>query len=458
MARDLPPRHFVTELLCKMWEMNDRLRRNAESHDHFLVPYILEHCQTVRDNLVLHPQTVTITDTVNLAGLVRPATVTGARAPTYSVGLRGGIHGPVCGCGEWKLMGAPCGHANALAGFTGHHLQHPSYFHETAYTSRWQALHREPSMVGRIPTDEEIDTRALSASVRVVRSKLVTDAVKPLSKKRLLSQGEMGSGSSGISTSQAKKGTKTPCALCKKLLSSFTAHSSLTCLKNRTRDAAAAAKEGDRLVLTIPRLTLPVFVDLDELTVASVAPMEAPQMEQFVCPPQPDSVVDEDEEETPVNPDPVDPAPVDHAPVDHAPVVVVINQAAGVVTVPLAAGLKGAATTRGKALQAKAAIERAKVLKMIKADKEYRFCVIEQDPGEWLFSKSWIQGGQKYFATAADHESSYTRWFNQLDARADAIRAQNGEDFMTNTWDLYGDNENMADIVWGVTHERLMWR
>jgi hypothetical protein len=61
-----------------MWEMNDRLRISSESHTHFLVPFILEHCQKIRDNLLLHPQTVKMTDTANLAGLVRPATVASA--------------------------------------------------------------------------------------------------------------------------------------------------------------------------------------------------------------------------------------------------------------------------------------------------------------------------------------------------------------------------------------------
>lgn len=143
-----------------------------------------------------------------------------------------------CGCGSYQQTGIPCIEAWAVIkqlGIPTAQIFCETYFDSSCFSRKLKSMfHDVPSLIGRLPTDANVDDRMCSKHYRNMRAPLHVDNKSDASSKRIASAGDSMRSNSAISKTAYKK-AKIECQHCKTVLSRSSKHPQSRCAKNCTK-------------------------------------------------------------------------------------------------------------------------------------------------------------------------------------------------------------------------------
>jgi hypothetical protein len=230
-ARHLSVYYFIRKVLGDGFTRHDAMRNdilswnkilNFSAHASFEEVVLKERNQ---------PLTCTILDSVAGIAMVHSASQDTWQATTCRVNLS---EWKCDKCITWSQKGHPCREAWAVIRCLNRHTTSDfyttRYFHRSLLAANFQNFFGDvPSLIGKLPSDNEICDYSAGHSARRVLPPIVQDATTPITSKRIRSVGESGT-TSAISSKNLKKKTKRPCLACGRVLSENTKHPTTACI------------------------------------------------------------------------------------------------------------------------------------------------------------------------------------------------------------------------------------
>jgi hypothetical protein len=252
-ARFLDPLMFLKVFLSQILCRHDEYRTELENLSSVLHPQAIKHfeviavlivicyyhvtlceCQGIQRALIITPLEVHVTDTVRGCAHVHRITDSQERSITIDVDLSR-MH---CGCGSYQQTGIPCVEAWAVIkqlGIPTAQIFSEAYFDSSCFSRKLQSMFNDvPSLIGRMPTDGNVEERLCTKEYRSMRAPLHVDNKTDVSFKRIASAGDSSVRSNSAISKTAYKKAKIECQHCKTVLSRSSKHPHSRCAKNCT--------------------------------------------------------------------------------------------------------------------------------------------------------------------------------------------------------------------------------
>jgi hypothetical protein len=205
-ARHLSVYYFIRNVLGDVFTRHDEMRNdilswykilNFSPHENFEEVVLKERNQ---------PLTCIILDSVAGIAMVHSASQDTWQATTCRVNLS---EWKCDNCITWSQQGHPCREAwaviRSLKRHTASDFYTTRYFHRSLLAVNFQNFFVDvPSLIGKLPSDNENCNYCAGHSVRRVLPPIVQDSTTPITSKRIRSVGESGT-TSAISSKNLKK-------------------------------------------------------------------------------------------------------------------------------------------------------------------------------------------------------------------------------------------------------------